>query len=68
MDAYVADRRTAPPLTGQVIERMRGNGKDRWIKDGHVRRLYLSVRPNGERVFAMRVKRSGAVQMITLDP
>ena len=66
MDAYVSSKRTAAPLTAQTIERLRADGTDRWIKDGQVRCLYLRVRPNGKREFALRVKRAGRVEVTGL--
>jgi integrase len=67
MYAYAGDRRTtATPLTAQAVDRLRGDGTDRWVKDGQVRCLYLRIRPNGEKTFALRVKREGKVAVITL--
>ena len=55
-----------PKLTDLSITNIRPGERDQWVKDSAAATLYLRVRPGGSKVFVLRLKRAGKVQVRTL--
>jgi len=55
-----------PRLTDTSIRNAQPGERDKWIKDSSYTGLYLRVRAAGSKVFVLRLKRGGKVQVRTL--
>lgn len=53
-------------LTALTIDQAKPGPRDLWLKDGGSPGLYLRVRTGGSKVFVLRLKRGGKVQVRTL--
>ena len=70
MQTYQSDKRTPTPFNALMIARLKGDGTDRWIRQGEQTGLYIRVRPSGEKYFATRMKLPGGSRIVvsTLGP